>query len=289
MIGLSPSPAHPLTRRIRGGALVAARLRRVRLRRSAPSALPRRDRGRERGNAPREFRRPTSYVQLETALNGRRQAAPGPPRRASRITPTMPDGDDDLARRPSPTARAVAFVRQMLTVLALSFWFGGFTFYGSVVVPTALKVLGEHRAVGFITQPVTAWLNRIGVAALAVLLWNVVAERARPAGRSAGRWRRRGWRWRVSKSSLPCTPCWTGCWTPRPGGPRPPPVRRLAPRVLLVSTAQWGITVLHLAFILIGWRRTRRTTSCVGNPCTRWCPPPRPVKRPARGGEGRGS
>jgi hypothetical protein len=53
---------------------------------------------------------------------------------------------------------------------------GGFTFYALVVIPTAGKVLGGERDVGFITQQITNWLNLIGVAALLILAWVVAAE-----------------------------------------------------------------------------------------------------------------
>lgn len=55
-------------------------------------------------------------------------------------------------------------------------WMGGFTFYAEVVIPTATVVLGSERNVGFITQKVTGWINLIGLAAMAVFLWNMIAE-----------------------------------------------------------------------------------------------------------------
>lgn len=77
-------------------------------------------------------------------------------------------------------------------MLVLAMWMGGFTFYAEIVIPTASHVLGSHRQVGFITQQVTHWLNLIGIAALAVFLWNLLAEWPRqPARRRlclAGAW-----------------------------------------------------------------------------------------------------
>jgi hypothetical protein len=58
----------------------------------------------------------------------------------------------------------------------LALWMGGFTFYAEIVIPTATKVLGSGRHVGFITQQVTHWLNLIGIIALTVFLWNLLAE-----------------------------------------------------------------------------------------------------------------
>ena len=63
--------------------------------------------------------------------------------------------------------------QRFLVVFALAVWFGGFTFYAAVVIPSGHEVLGSHREVGFITQQVTRWLNLIGIAALSILLWNV--------------------------------------------------------------------------------------------------------------------
>jgi hypothetical protein len=74
-------------------------------------------------------------------------------------------------------------IRRYLTVLVFAMWMGGFTFYAEIVIPTASKVLGSHRQAGFITQQVTGWLNLIGIAALAVFLWNLMAEWPRQPAR----------------------------------------------------------------------------------------------------------
>jgi uncharacterized membrane protein len=67
--------------------------------------------------------------------------------------------------------------RRYLAILAMAFWMGGFTFYSLIVIPTASKVLGDEREVGFVTQQVTHWLNLISIGALLILLWNTLAER----------------------------------------------------------------------------------------------------------------
>ncbi len=59
----------------------------------------------------------------------------------------------------------------------LAIWFGGFTFYAEVVIPSGHKVLHSHARVGLITQEVTHWLNRIGLVALAVFAWDVAVLR----------------------------------------------------------------------------------------------------------------
>ena len=66
-------------------------------------------------------------------------------------------------------------VRRFLFITAVAFWLGGFTFYGSVVIPSGMKVLGGHVKQGFITQQVTGWLNISGAVALPILLWNTLA------------------------------------------------------------------------------------------------------------------
>src|SRR5689334_8725515 len=52
--------------------------------------------------------------------------------------------------------------RRFIVISAIAFWLGGFTFYAGVAIPTGVEVLGTHKAVGFITQGVTRWLNVAG-------------------------------------------------------------------------------------------------------------------------------
>ena len=83
-------------------------------------------------------------------------------------------------------------LRRFATVLVLALWMGGFTFYAEIIIPTAAHVLHSERHVGFITEQVTNWLNLIGLAALAVFLWNLIAEWGRqPAERR--RWLAVAW------------------------------------------------------------------------------------------------
>ncbi|MGI8965228.1 MAG: hypothetical protein ACR2H1_03965 [Limisphaerales bacterium] len=67
--------------------------------------------------------------------------------------------------------------RRFLVILVLSVWFGGFTFYAVVVIPTGIKVLHSHMRVGLVTQEVTRWLNLIGLVAFVIFAWNVAALR----------------------------------------------------------------------------------------------------------------
>ena len=58
----------------------------------------------------------------------------------------------------------------VLSVLAWAVWMGGFTFFTSVSLRVAHKVLSESQEFGFVTQVVTDRLNVIGVIALILLL-----------------------------------------------------------------------------------------------------------------------
>lgn len=68
-------------------------------------------------------------------------------------------------------------VGRILVVLSGAIWLGGLTFYASVVIPMAHRVLGSHTTVGFITQQVTGWINVVAVIALLVFLANLFATR----------------------------------------------------------------------------------------------------------------
>src|SRR5262245_18534966 len=67
-------------------------------------------------------------------------------------------------------------IRAYVALAAWALWMGGFAFYFGVVVPTGGKVIGGSEQ-GYVTQQVTSWLNLIGLASLAILLWNAVPDR----------------------------------------------------------------------------------------------------------------
>jgi hypothetical protein len=46
-----------------------------------------------------------------------------------------------------------------LKIIALSLWWGAFTFYAGIVVPVGMNLLGSHTEMGFITQQVTIYIN----------------------------------------------------------------------------------------------------------------------------------
>jgi hypothetical protein len=82
----------------------------------------------------------------------------------------------------------MASLRRYLVLLTLLFWQGGFTFYAAVVVPIGAEVLGSAEAQGWVTRRVTDWLNLSGLAAVAVLSWDVAACRDPDARRRRLRW-----------------------------------------------------------------------------------------------------
>ena len=83
--------------------------------------------------------------------------------------------ESSLSPRKLPRVYATA-ARRFLVIAAIAFWLGGFTFYSGVAIPMGVEVLGTHRAVGFITERVTNWLNVAGVVALIIFLWNLLLE-----------------------------------------------------------------------------------------------------------------
>jgi len=60
-------------------------------------------------------------------------------------------------------------ILQVLSVLAWALWMGGFTFFTSVSLRVAHRVLGEPGEFGFVTQVVTDRLNAIGLVAVTLL------------------------------------------------------------------------------------------------------------------------
>lgn len=68
-------------------------------------------------------------------------------------------------------------LRRYVVIFLFAVWFGGFTFYSVVVVPTGHRVLRNKVRQGFITQQVTNKLNALGVVTLVALAWQVVAVR----------------------------------------------------------------------------------------------------------------
>jgi hypothetical protein len=69
-------------------------------------------------------------------------------------------------------------LRRFLLLQAFLWWQGGFVFYAAVVVPNCTEELGSAMGQGAITQRVTVWLNLLGLMWHALLLWDILADKA---------------------------------------------------------------------------------------------------------------
>lgn len=79
--------------------------------------------------------------------------------------------------KPFLAAQWVTRCLVLSSLLAWALWWGGLTFYSSVVVPTGARILHSHTKQGFITQEVTNWLNLIGMVTGMLLLLSFNALR----------------------------------------------------------------------------------------------------------------
>ena len=66
---------------------------------------------------------------------------------------------------------------RVVVALLFALWWGGFTFYATVVVPIGQRILGSATAQGFVTQPVSNAINIVGAVVIAVLCWNLISTR----------------------------------------------------------------------------------------------------------------
>lgn len=146
--------------------------------------------------------------------------------------------------------------RRFIFVLLLGGWMGGFSFYALVVIPTAGKVLGGEREVGFVTQAVTSWLNLIGIFTLGYFAWHLARDWWR-----LDRFFRRSLTgtWGLMAAMVPCLLLNHFAMS-----------RHLAPNgfkihefsdferlhflYLWFATAQWGAALLHLLLYLRAWQ-----------------------------------
>lgn len=149
-------------------------------------------------------------------------------------------------------------LRRFLTLIALFFWQGGFTFYASVVVPLGQEVFGPLRQ-GFLTRQVTVYLNLAGAVALLVLLWDLLAVR------EPSKWRRRS-RWLLWAGMLlmlvwlfPLHEQLDELLVVKGRIVRDADLFRMRHRLYLwISTVQWAWALLYLGTTLAAWRQADR-------------------------------
>jgi hypothetical protein len=148
-------------------------------------------------------------------------------------------------------------LRRFLSLCALLFWQGGFTFYAAVVIPAAGRALGPAllHLRARITGEATNWLNGAGVVALALLLWDLASS----ADASRWRYRGRGICWGVLFVGLAVLfplHAWMDVLSP-PDGTGPTNVATfnvLHSVYLCTSTAQWLAALIYLALAVSAWR-----------------------------------
>jgi hypothetical protein len=147
--------------------------------------------------------------------------------------------------------------RRFLIFAAVAFWLGGFTFYASVVIHTGHRVFGSRVETGFLTQQVTQWLNLSGAVTLALLLVLGFSD-----WKQASSWTKAGlWiTWMLMVAAQ------VGLYLLHPMLDRLLDIEthRISDRVqfyglhrnyMNVATAQWAAGLLHLALLLVAWRR----------------------------------
>ena len=149
-------------------------------------------------------------------------------------------------------------LRRFIVIAAVAFWLGGFTFYSGVAIPMGVQVLGTHRAVGFITQHVTNWLNVAGVVTLVILLWNLWLGRKRQ-----GKWLRRTLllTWllmaAIEVELITLHPFMDRLLATNPRQILDEDRFELLHHVYLISTSvQWFIGVIHLWCVTVLWSAT---------------------------------
>jgi len=159
--------------------------------------------------------------------------------------------------------RYLGALRLFIVIAAIGFWLGGFTFYAGVAIPMGVEVLGTHKAVGFITQRVTNWLNVGGVAALSILMWNLLSV-----------WKGQG---KLLRYMLLVT--WLGMAAIEVEliGLHPvmdrllttQPVRKILDQdrfdllhhlYLISTTVQWALGVVHVWCVAVAWQAMGRAT-----------------------------
>lgn len=144
---------------------------------------------------------------------------------------------------------ALNFVLRWLFLLVFALWFGGFTFYGLVVL-TVLHDQLDQLAAGSITRDVTVYLNGIGVIALTGAWLDLLL--GGPRSRTRGFW---GRCWLLGLiSAIQVGLFWGHAylanWLDERGLKGFYQVHTI---YLNTSTAQWGACILYLGLMIRQW------------------------------------
>ena len=154
---------------------------------------------------------------------------------------------------------AIVVARRFLWIAAFAFWMGGFSFYGGVVITVGAKIVtGGESEFGFITQQVTFWLNVIGGVAMVIFLVNLWLDWGR-----LPRWGSQG----LAGIWIAMAAILVGLMYLHPmmdrlldattlGIRNRPRFRMLHNVYLLLSSLQWGGSLLLLAGTVWSWARS---------------------------------
>ncbi|MEL7500517.1 MAG: hypothetical protein AAFN77_23190 [Planctomycetota bacterium] len=173
---------------------------------------------------------------------------------------------------------SLVFYTLLLATFAV--WFGGFTFYVSIVIPIGTDVLGSARAQGEITQQVADWLNLFLLITIALmvseqwLLWRN-ATQIDPSQRPNG-WpiantlnRRTNLTLVVLLATLLLVLAWLNLQLDGMIQPTQRSIRVIDPSrfyrahqyYLWISTLQWVIGWIWLAFLITRLLSNRQSTN----------------------------
>ena len=153
-------------------------------------------------------------------------------------------------------ANSALLARRFAVFCALGLWIGGTTLYTGFVIKIAHRLLPGGKF-GLVTRDVTGAINLIGVAALAVLLVNLVAE-WRPQGRIV-RWGGAG-SWAVCALTLGVQFGLRSALAGLMGSPDRARFDRLHEAYEMATAIQWFAGMVHGGCVLAAWRRSDGAT-----------------------------
>ena len=151
-------------------------------------------------------------------------------------------------------------IRRMLLLVSLIFWQGGFMFYGGVVVPVSTRILGSGTEQGFITQPVTNYLNILG--AICLMIWLEHLWHERRAGVLPLEW----YAWAFAAISLVILigihPRMDSLLNPETTTVLDRAAFRVYHKIYIgTSSLQWADSLLMLFLLMLRWRHQDSTGS----------------------------